>query len=86
MREVANGRVIGIDGCQAENDGDELTVKLKDVRKEVERGEIVLKYPSCQPFCLGMRRSPASVAALWRYSVWQLFLCVQSNAPVISVD
>lgn len=33
-----------MDGCQAENDGDELTVKLKDVRKEVERGEIVLKY------------------------------------------
>ncbi len=29
---------------RAENDGDELTVKLKDVRKEVERGEIVLKY------------------------------------------
>lgn len=44
MREVANGRVIGIDGCQAENDCDELTVKLKDVQKEVERGEIVLKY------------------------------------------
>lgn len=53
---------------RAENDGDELTVKLKDVRKEVERGEIVLKYSdSCQPFCLGMRRSPARVVALWRY-------------------
>lgn len=30
--------------CRTENDGDELTVKLKDVRKEVERGENVLKY------------------------------------------
>lgn len=56
---------------RAENDGDELTVKLKDVRKEVERGKLCLStqrlFSSCQPFCLGMRRSPARVVALWRY-------------------
>lgn len=42
--------------------------------RRLGRGEIVVKYvveafSSCQPFCLGMRRSPARVGqfvALWR--------------------
>lgn len=36
--------MTGVDGCRTKNEDDELTVKLKDVRKEVERGEIVIKY------------------------------------------
>lgn len=36
--------MMGVDGCRTKNEDDELTVKFKDVRKEVERGEIVIKY------------------------------------------
>lgn len=68
--------MTGIDGCQAENDGDELTVKLKDIRKEVERREIVLKYSrlfsSCQPFCLGDEAESSLSRGL--VALWQLFL------------
>lgn len=82
-----------VDGFQAENDGDELTVKLKDVRKEVERGEIVLKYSVVKGFLAavslsvwgcGMRRSPARVVALWR--VRQLFLYDNRTSVTTNVN